>query len=308
MAASQPYRVLVIDDDLDLANHTTLVLRHAGVIAECLNDPTKVLDRIAAFAPELLLVDLHMPVCTGAELSSVIRQQEEFAAIPIVFLSQETDAERQSQAMGHGGDEFLLKSVEPRHLVAAVRARAHRFRQLRSLLMRDSLTGLLNHSTTQTMLEAEIRRAGRSNLPVVLAIIDIDHFKKVNDVHGHAVGDEVIKSLATLLRQGLRNSEIVGRVGGEEFAAALVGIGIEAAVERFDALRQDFERIEHRAKNGVLHTTFSCGVAAFPGYPDAKSLSKAADEALYTAKNAGRNRVVVAEKPAAAPGAARSTR
>ena len=302
-AVSQPYRVLVIDDDVDLANHTTLVLRQAGMIAEVLSDPTKVLEKIAAFAPELLLVDLHMPVCTGAELSAVIRQQEELAAIPIVFLSQETDAERQVQAMGHGGDEFLLKSVEARHLVAAVRARARRFRQLRTLLMRDSLTGLLNHSTTLAMLEAEIRRAGRSNLSVVLAIIDIDHFKKVNDVHGHAVGDEVIKSLATLLRQGLRNSEIVGRVGGEEFAAAMVGIDIDAAIQRFDALRQDFARIAHRARDGVLHTTFSCGVAAFPCYPDAKSLSKAADEALYAAKDGGRNRVVVAAKATVAEGA-----
>ena len=295
-AISQPYRVLVDDDDVDLASHTTLLLRHAGMIAEFIDDPTQVLERIAAFAPELLLVDLHMPVCTGAELSAVIRQQQEFAGIPIVFLSHETDAEHQVQALRRGGDEFLLKSVKARHLVAAVRARARRFRQLRSLLMRDSLTGLLNHATTQAMLEAELQRAKRGNLSLVLAIIDIDHFKKVNDIHGHGVGDEVIKRLAGLLRQGLRSSEIVGRVGGEEFAVTLGGTGIDQAIERLNALRQEFSDTAHRVGDAVLQTTFSCGMAAFPSFPDVKSLSKAADEALYAAKEAGRNRIAVSEK------------
>jgi len=295
---TEPYRVLIIDDDPAMAAYSGAVLEGAGMITMPVIEPINALEAIEAFSPELILLDLYMHTCNGTEIALMIRQKRELAGLPIVFLSNETETSSQLDAMRRGGDDFLTKSMQPDHLVTAVALRAARFRALRALMVRDSLTGLLDHSATKQALETEIARAKRNGEPLTFALLDIDHFKSVNDQYGHQVGDWVIKSIARLLKQRLRGVDIIGRMGGEEFAAVLTGANLEAAREILDQIRTAFGEIVHRSGGKVFHVTFSCGLAQYPQFGTATMLTEAADKALYQAKRSGRDRVVASVPPA----------
>jgi len=293
----EDFRILIIDDDVSTAKYTEAVLTGAGMIVEIVNSPLEVQKSLDVFGPELILMDLYMPECNGMELAAVIRQQSNLAGIPIVFLSSELDVDKQLGAMNLGGDDFLTKPIRPQHLILSVRSRVKRFRMLRSKMLRDSMTGLLNHTTTHELLENEISRARRENIPVSVAVLDIDLFKSVNDTYGHAVGDQVIKALSRLLRQRLRSIDIIGRIGGEEFAVVLNSTKLDYAEVVFNGIRTAFSEIVHRIAEHEFSVTFSCGISEFPDYDNAVDLLDAADQALYEAKHTGRNRVILAPKP-----------
>src|SRR5690606_33090771 len=135
-------------------------------------------------------------------------------------------------------------------------------------------------------------RALRDGTPLCFAMVDIDHFKKVNDTYGHPMGDRVIKSLALSLKQRLRKTDVVGRYGGEEFAIALPDTTLEHACRVLDVIRQRFSELRFPPQPADLSCTFSGGITQLTSSTDVKLLSQQADEALYRAKNAGRNRVV----------------
>ena len=163
-------------------------------------------------------------------------------------------------------------------------------------MVRDSLTGLINHTTFRGMLAQEVSRCKRQAGCLSLAMIDLDHFKKVNDTYGHSTGDSILKSLSRLLKQRLRNSDIIGRYGGEEFVVLLQDIEGNQAFSVMDEIREHFAEVEHHSvQDGPIFVTFSCGIATFPEFPNAKRLSDAADNAMYAAKAAGRNRIVIAK-------------
>ncbi len=124
--------------------------------------------------------------------------------------------------------------------------------------------------------------------------IDIDHFKSVNDTYGHAIGDIVIKSLSRLLKQRLRSVDIIGRMGGEEFAAVLVGASIKKAGEIMDEIRESFANIVQIGDGKEFSVTLSCGIADFPTFATQEELLEASDKALYDAKHGGRNKIVIA--------------
>lgn len=294
----EPYRILLVDDDPELAARHSLILEGAGMTTEVINDPRGVMLSLTDFRPELILTDVYMPFCNGIELAKIIRQQDAFVGVPIVFLSSETDVDRQLLAMSIGGDDFLTKPIKPWHLVSAVSARVERYRTLRTFMIRDSLTGLLNHTKTKEHLDVEVSRSMRQGGSLAFALMDIDRFKSVNDTYGHFIGDQVIISLSRLLKQRLRKSDAIGRYGGEEFAVILPGTDGEGAAKILNEIRKDFALIRHQHKRGEFSVTFSCGVAAFPAYGQSSRLNEAADNALYAAKHQGRNRVVISEPPA----------
>ena len=289
-----PYRILIVDDEEHLASFYALTLQQAGMSTAAISDPLHVMQILSDFRPDLILMDVYMPQCTGLELAMVIRQQEDYVSIPIVFLSAETDLQKQMAAMSSGGDDFLVKPIQPEHLVSSVATRAARSRTLRSFMIRDSLTGLLNHTTTKEQLEIEVLRARRSSDVLSFAMLDIDRFKSVNDSYGHLIGDRVIKSMARILGQRLRKTDIIGRYGGEEFAAILPGTDGETALRVLDEIRRGFGEIHHHSTKGDFAVTFSCGIAEFPHCRDAANLGDSADKALYEAKRSGRNRVICA--------------
>ncbi|MDH4284655.1 MAG: diguanylate cyclase, partial [Gallionellaceae bacterium] len=237
-ASAVPYRILIIDDSEALTAYYASVLSHAGMEVRAVNNPLDTMKPLLEFAPDLILIDVYMPECNGMELAKIIRQQEAFVGIPIMFLSAESDIEKQLFAMGFGADGFLTKPIQPEHLISSVSIRAHRSLTLRSLMMQDSLTGLLNHTSIKDRLNYEMAQAKRRGTPLAFAMADIDHFKKVNDTYGHPAGDRVIKSLSRLLRQRMRETDLVGRYGGEEFAVILTNTNGEAAAKVLDRIRE----------------------------------------------------------------------
>lgn len=286
-----PYRILVVDDTLLLAQHYANVLEAAGMQTFIVNDPTQLLEVLPVFSPDLVLMDIYMPGCNGVEAAGVIRQHSAYVNLPIVYLSTEKALEMQLEALRVGGDDFLQKPISDMHLVAAVRIRAKRFRELSALMNQDGLTGLLNHINLKLALEREISQARRRASPLSFVMLDIDHFKSVNDTYGHPMGDGVIKSLARLLTQRLRKGDIAARYGGEEFALILPDTLPGAAHALLDDLRQQFSEIIHIHASGEFTATFSVGIAACPPHQDMEALIAAADGALYQAKHGGRNRV-----------------
>lgn len=294
-----PYRVLVVDDDQPLANHFALVLRTAGMEVEVLEDPRSILDRVADFRPELVLMDMHMPDYTGPELAAVIRQHDEWLGLPIVYLSAETDLDQQIQALGRGADDFLTKPISDPQLIAAVRVRVTRSRQLADLMSKDSLTGLLKHSRIKEEIDIAMARGRRHGKPVSVVMVDIDHFKSVNDRFGHPVGDRVIKAVAHLLRQRLRKTDVIGRYGGEEFAVILPECDATTGKRLLDDIRERFATLHFQQpsqQTGDFSCTLSAGLACSTDFPMANGaqLLVRADEALYSAKHGGRNQVCLA--------------
>lgn len=289
------YRVLIVEDSPTQAKLFENYLRAAGMETLVVRNPLEVLQPLNEFNPDLVLLDMYMPQCSGMELAAVIRQIDRFLSLPIVFLSAETNTDVQLGAMQLGGDDFLTKPITREHLVRAVSSRAGRYRKLRDMMMRDGLTGLLNHTMLKDRLAAELLRAGRQGSPVAFAMLDLDRFKLVNDTYGHASGDQVLKGLARLLSQRLRASDSIGRYGGEEFAVILPDTPGQAAVRLMDELRDGFSNVVHHSSGGDFTATFSCGVASFPRFVTPAEISDAADRALYAAKQRGRNRVVFAD-------------
>ena len=290
IAQQDPYRVLIVDDSRAQASFTERTLNSAGIVTCTLNVPHRVMDELGEFKPDLIILDMYMPGCTGPELARVIRQSERYVSVPIIYLSAEGDLEKQLGAMEEGGEDFLTKPIKPRHLISIVRQRVARARELHGLMVRDSLTGLFNHTHILQLLEDAAARARRTGKALSFVMLDIDFFKKVNDTYGHPMGDRVIKSLATFLKQRLRKSDIIGRYGGEEFAVVLPETDAAAALKVMDSIRERFAEILHPAQPQDLSCTFSCGIAELSGSEDGKALSKNADLALYAAKQAGRNR------------------
>lgn len=298
---TEPYRVLIVDDSDTKALYHALVLNGHDILTEVAHAPAHAAQSLVDFRPDLILMDLHMPDCSGGELAQVIRQQDAYLDIPILFLSGELDAELQQQSRLAGGDEFLVTPIPEDQLVRFVIARAERYRSLHRLILRDSLTGLLNHAAIHDALISQLAQQERNGKPLAVALIDLDHFKEVNDSHGHPAGDQVLKALSRLLRQRLRRGDLVGRYGGEEFIVLFPDTTAAGAKHALDPIRELFGQLPHRGSQDDFYVQFSAGIAEFPRYTAVEALIHAADEALYRAKREGRNRVLT--DPATSEGA-----
>ena len=295
--APAEYRVLIVDDTATMTAFIATVLENAGMSVKAINNPLHAMEALLDFHPDLILLDMYMPECNGMELAKLIRQLDAFVSIPIVFLSAEANLEKQLYAMGLGGDDFLTKPIQAEHLVASVTNRIRRSLTLRSFIVRDSLTGLLNHTAIKDQLSHQFAQAKRRMTHLSFAMLDIDHFKQVNDTYGHPIGDRVIKSLARLLKQRLRKTDIIGRYGGEEFAVVLSDADGATALKVMDAIRDDFSQLAHLAGEREFSARFSCGIADIANFEDPAMMCEAADRALYRAKHNGRNLVMLAELP-----------
>ncbi|HVT01754.1 MAG TPA: diguanylate cyclase, partial [Thermoanaerobaculia bacterium] len=296
VAIKPPARILVVEDDPEQAAFNESVLRSGGSdVLVCSETQTYEQD-LYTFLPDLIVMDILMPGIGGHDLARFTRQNKRFATTPIIFLTSQTDLQTRIQSARSGGDEHLVKPVSPGLLLATAASRIERSRQLQSMLERDGLTGLLTHSAFADRLRQAWLVRRRHPRPAVLAMLDIDEFKKVNDQFGHAVGDRVLYSIAALLKRRLRQTDSIGRYGGEEFAILLEDLSAVQAERLVDLLREEFSKTNHEVFGGEpFNVTFSCGLASLTaGDEDLESWKRMADEALYTSKRRGRNRVTTA--------------
>ncbi|MBV2129502.1 diguanylate cyclase [Arsukibacterium indicum] len=286
-------RVYIVDDDAMLAEHYALVLNRIGIETVINKHPQKIVEELINFQPDLILMDMYMPHYTGAELAGVIRQYPPLRRLPIVFLSSEQNKNVQNRAMEHGADDFITKPINDSQLAQAVKVRLARSIQIKTLVEKDNLTGLIKHSAIKDLAELEFERTQRSAKPLSIVMLDIDHFKKVNDTYGHATGDVVITALATLLKKRIRKTDRAGRYGGEEFMLVLPDCDAAQARELARQILASFAVLHFNTAIEQFSCTFSAGVASTcdKKYNNAEQLIIGADDALYKAKHAGRNQV-----------------
>lgn len=284
-------RVMIVDDDSELLEHYRVVLTSGGMQVQTLNDPSRLLSELSEFQPDILLMDVQMGQFEGPVLARMLRFQAEWLGLPIIFFSSEEDRDLQLDALARGGDDFVTKPVSDEFLLRTARIRCYRARQLDKLVSLDSLTGLLKHALAKMALHREYARCTRTGQQSVVAMLDLDHFKQVNDTYGHGKGDMVIKALANLLRHRLRSTDIIGRYGGEEFMVVLQDCSMDKAIKVLESLNQDFARLVFNGGNQEFSVSFSAGVAALNEFGSGEEALEAADHALYQRKKAGRNGV-----------------
>lgn len=281
------YRVLLVEDSKTDAYLACKYMGEVGVEVLHIRSAVGVLEAIEGFQPDLIISDLHMPECEGDQMAKIIRQDRD-ATMPIIFLSAEGDNKKQLLALAAGADGFIRKPLDMEPFIKVLKSTIRRSVALENRMRRDPLTNLLNRAQFDT----NMRRMAERGEPCALAVLDIDHFKAVNDTYGHPVGDQVICRLAKLLEDGVRSTDFVGRMGGEEFALLMPACDLENALSVIDRLRVQFSRHIFRGEDGgEFQCAFSGGLVEL--IADFSTAYKAADTALYESKKMGRNRVTV---------------
>lgn len=286
------YRVLIVDDQKSLSDYYASILRASDFEVQTVNNPEhELMPALTDFVPDLILLDLYMPYCNGQDLAGIIRQIDNLISVPLVFLSAEASSDLQLRAMSTGADAFLTKPVSPDDLLLTVQSRIKRGRAVHDLVTKDPLSGLLNRRESIRRLDEEISRSRRNKNSLSVAMLDLDHFKKINDNLGHAMGDWVIKYFSRSMQLIFRECDIIGRHGGEEFIVIFPDTDTESAQMACKRLKKHILAGE---KDLPTSFTFSGGIALLNKNDDSKSIFDRADIALYKAKEKGRNKVITA--------------
>jgi two-component system cell cycle response regulator len=306
-AGEQQIRVLVADDSAvsrKLVEHTLSEKTYSLVFAKSGRET------IALFAehhPALVIVDWIMPDLTGIEICKHIRSKTQASYTYIILLTGKSEKESVVEGLAAGADDYLTKPFHPEELIARVgvglrimelqREIEVKNAMLQELALTDPLTGLPNRRAIVDWAARQLSGAARYGFSFWVALADLDHFKTVNDTHGHDAGDTVLKAFSQILKTKSRRSDICGRIGGEEFLFVLTHATKEDAMRVIECVRAELEATEFNFNGNSLTVTASFGLAGFTGTkaPDFNRLVAQADLALYSAKRLGRNRVEVGE-------------
>jgi two-component system cell cycle response regulator len=297
-------KILIADDSIVSRHLLEATLCKWGYDVAVACDGAQALDLLQQDqAPALAILDWMMPGMTGLEVCRRIRQRGREPYIYILLLTSKSQKEDLIEGMEAGADDYITKPFDQHELQVRLRA-GKRLADLQAQLMaarealreqatKDSLTHLWNRSSILDMLARELSRSSRERVPVGVVIVDLDHFKSVNDSHGHLAGDAVLCEAARRMQGAIRQYDSMGRYGGEEFLILLPGCDEQSSFTQADRLRKQLAQAEMSLHETSLRLTASFGVTcAMPGEPwSQEMLIRKADEALYLAKKLGRNRV-----------------
>lgn len=290
--------VLAIDDSPDVHRLLEVRLRPEGLVLHSALDADEGLEKARAIVPDLILLDVDLPRKTGFEVCQELKADPATATIPVIFLTGASDVHAKVEGFELGAVDYVVKPFEPAELRARVRAalRTKRFHDLLAARAHvDGLTGVWNRAYFNQRLGEEVSAAHRYGRTVSLVMLDLDHFKTLNDSFGHPFGDRVLQSVGDVLHAQVRATDAACRFGGEEFALILAETDETTAVVTAERVRERIAEVHFQPKERRIQVTASLGVACTMRFEGAglsvAGLVEAADGALYEAKKGGRNRV-----------------
>jgi diguanylate cyclase (GGDEF)-like protein len=292
--------ILVIDDDASI--HRAVEQHLEGVVDQVLkaDSPIKGLQIAIQEKPDVILLDVNMPQIDGFKVCRNLQENPTTHDIPILFLTADQNPNNLAKALDAGASDYISKPFNAIELEARVRV-ALRTKQMIDLLRErariDALTGLNNRAAMDDALIAATSAFKRTGQSLALLMIDLDHFKEINDTYGHGVGDDVIRKVGASIRAGRRPYDIACRFGGDEFGVILAQSETAAAEKISKRILDKINQIKIRAGGDEIEVACSGGLASAAGLPsgfEPADLLKAADKALYSAKSDGRNRLALA--------------
>src|SRR6266852_4379325 len=305
--AARDFKVLVADDSpiyRKLVEHALAEKKYAVLFAK---SGREAIDLFSEHQPSLVITDWMMPDLSGIELCEHIRNHPRQTYTYLIILTGITEKNKLVKGLAAGADDYLTKPFHSDELLARVgvgrrivelhRQLAAKNLLLKELALTDALTGLPNRRAIEDWATRQLSGAARYGFPFWVALADLDHFKTVNDTHGHDAGDTVLKAFSEILKRNSRRSDICGRIGGEEFLFVLTHATEEGAKRVIERVRAELGATKFNFDGNSLTVTASFGLAGFVGTraPDFNRLVAQADAALYSAKRQGRNRVELAE-------------
>jgi len=297
--------VLIIDDSVTVREQIIRILESFNLFSHYYEaeDGLEGFKKLRASLVDIILCDLEMPRIDGFKFLSMLKSRPDLQDIPVLILTGTDDRDRKIKGLEQGASDYITKPFDPLELAARVKIHL-KIKNLQDDLKRsnglllelsntDHLTGLFNRRYMMETLGKELQRCIRKGGDLSFILLDIDHFKLVNDTYGHLQGDVVLKIVSQLLQKELRSYDFAARYGGEEYVAILPDSSLKDAVLVAERIRLSIQDTKFSDELAGLDLTVSLGVASFPtaGISTVDGFIKLADDALYRAKNSGRNRV-----------------
>jgi diguanylate cyclase (GGDEF)-like protein len=308
-------KLLIVDDSASTRLVLLKTLEKAGYFSSILEaeNGARALDILLKDTVDFVISDVNMPTLDGFKLLSAIRDQPQYHDLPVIFLTVRKDSLDKIKGLVSGANDYIIKPFDPEELLARVNNLLRMKdlqdqlekqnkdleiinKKLEELSVTDWLTGLHNRRYFLERLGSEFSRSKRYNFCSSLLLIDLDHYKNVNDTYGHQKGDDVLIKVADILKQNCRVHDILARFGGEEFIISLCQTGPEGAMIVAERIRKSVEEYQFTYPGAPdFNTTISAGISSYPDIRIDKidDLIRIADASLYEAKRQGRNRVVI---------------
>lgn len=302
----QKKKILIVEDDPSVLEVINDTLVQEGFLTASASSAQEAFNKITEFEPDLVLSDHDMPHMTGLDMLVKLRQNENY--VSMIFISGRIDLKTVCDAFEIGADDYILKPFRSEELIARIKnclrtkevhvqlQKANK--KLQEMVDRDFLTGLLNMRTMYERIDFELARTRRYGRQVACVMIDIDHFKTVNDHNDHLFGSYVLSEMGKIIQEYVRRTDYAARYGGDEFLVVLTEVNREGAKIFCERLRKKIESCVFQNENCRVQITISVGCAITGGEDgmDARTLVRQADHVLYEAKEQGRNRVILFEK------------
>ncbi|GAB4212966.1 MAG: diguanylate cyclase [Sandaracinaceae bacterium] len=294
----------MVDDDRLARERVASLLRARGHLPTAFDSAPRMLEAHRQQPFDLVLLDVIMEGMSGVDACRILKARDD-TFVPVVLVTARTDPDARVEGLRIGADDYVSKPFEEEELIARVGsmlrikrrfdALAETRDRMAELAVLDDLTGLYNVRYLQQRFGEEWKRAERHREPLAIAMLDVDHFKSVNDRHGHDVGDLVLREASARLKASVRDTDVVARYGGEEFVVLLPSTQLAGALVVAERIRRAFADKPFETPRSRLAITTSIGVALYPsrGITTRDQLLRAADSALYRAKEEGRDRICV---------------